>query len=130
MAKTQAHDTDIDFFLQLESQVWDALLTGDSDADERLLADDFLGVYGTGFAEKGEHVGQLTAGPVAQSYSLSDARLRVLGTGVVLLSYKAQWVRIRPKSSIPHETMYISSIWTQNEGVWRNIFSQDTNAES
>ena len=126
---TNSHKRNIDFFFQLASQIWDTVVSGDVDADARLLADDFLGVYSTGFAEKDDHVGQLAAGPVAKSYSRSQARLRVLGDGVVLLSYKAQWVRMSGTSFAAQATMYISSIWKQCEGTWRNVFSQDTFAE-
>jgi len=129
MRANQESGIDIDFFFGLETQVWDTLISGDGVADERLLADDFLGVYSTGFAEKNEHVGQLAAGPVAKSYSLSQARIQSLCEDVVLLSYKAQWVRVRATPSDAQELMYISSVWRRREGVWRNVFSQDTIAE-
>jgi len=41
-----------EFFVALESRVWDALVRGDADADADLLATDFLGVYATGFADR------------------------------------------------------------------------------
>ncbi len=129
MITSHENQADIDFFLRLETQVWDTLISGDANADDRLLADNFWGVYGTGFAEKSEHVGQLATGPVAESYSLSLARLRVLCEGVVLLSYKAQWIRSGAAASGAQEMMYISSIWQRCEGGWRNIFSQDTIAD-
>jgi len=129
MITNRENQADIDFFLRLEIQVWETLISGDANADDQLLTDDFWGVYGTGFAEKSEHVGQLVAGPMAESYSLSQARLRVLCEGVVLLSYKAQWIRSSAASSGVQELMYISSIWKRCEGVWRNIFSQDTIAD-
>src|SRR5690606_35782052 len=51
------------FFVGLESRVWDALARGDADADRELLAEDFVGVYPTGFATRAEHVGELADGP-------------------------------------------------------------------
>ena len=47
----------------LERQVWDALVTGDINADAALLCDSFLGVYSDGFAQKADHTGQLISGP-------------------------------------------------------------------
>lgn len=121
---------DVDFFLRLETRVWDALVAGDANADERLLSDDFLGVYSTGFAGKSEHIAQLATGPSAASYTLSEARIRELGEGVVLMSYFVHWSRPNRRSGEVQDSMYISSIWKESEGDWRNIFSQDTKAEA
>ena len=118
----------VEFFVHLESSVWEALVSGDASADERLLADNFLGVYSTGFAVRDEHVGQLASGPTVKSYSLSNARVMHLCPGTVVLSYLAIWSR--RGSPAQQERMYISSIWQQQQGVWRNVFSQDTKADA
>ncbi|MEM8930624.1 MAG: DUF4440 domain-containing protein [Acidobacteriota bacterium] len=115
----------IDFFVQLERQIWDALVAGDAAADARLLADDFLCVHAEGFAGKADHVGQLKAGPVVADYSLSEARLLILAPDVVLLAYRVDW---RPLDNDRSRTMTISSIWSRSEGAWRNVFSQDSMA--
>ena len=43
---------DIEQFIRLEREVWEALANGDGQADGRLLSDDFLGVYTVGFADR------------------------------------------------------------------------------
>ncbi len=48
---------DVAEILMLENSVWDALVTGDGQADAALLDDTFLGVYETGFSDKAGHVG-------------------------------------------------------------------------
>ena len=116
----------VDQFLALESAVWSALAAGDAAADARLLADDFLGVYSTGFAGKDEHVDQLRSGPTVASYELSEARIQTLAEGMVLLAYRADWVRRAKGNEQASETMYVTSIWQRQGAVWRNIFSQDT----
>ncbi|WP_217901017.1 nuclear transport factor 2 family protein [Rhodococcus sp. 06-1474-1B] len=71
---------EIQFFINLESRVWDALANGDADADLELLSADFVGVYPTGFANRADHVNQLADGPSIASYSISEAKLiEVLG---------------------------------------------------
>lgn len=117
----------IEFFLELEKIVWEALKTGDAVADAAMLADHFLGVYPSGFAEKSDHFGQLDDGPTVAEYTLTDARMMVLTESVVILSYRATWQR--PATPEPDE-MYVSSIWQKMDGVWRNVFSQDTPVES
>ena len=119
----------VDFFVQLESEVWAALASGDALADERLLDKDFMGVYSSGFAGKSEHMAQLASAPTVQSYALSRARITLLCESVVMLSYLAKWTRQRADSRAEEEMMFISSIWKQSEGVWRNVFSQDTKAD-
>ena len=116
---------DIEQFLELERGVWQALADGDGVADERLLSDDFLGVYTVGFADRDAHVAQLADGPTVSTFALSDARLMVLAVDMVLLAYRAEFTRPGEDGS---EDVLISSIWQQREGMWVNIFSQDTPA--
>ena len=109
--------------VELEKMVWDALVSGDSVADGLLLADDFLGVYETGFAGKENHVEQLINGPTIRHYELSDFTRKVLCSDTVLLSYKAEYSR---PASDELKVMYVSSIWQRQTEKWLNIFSQDT----
>lgn len=129
LRRRSAERYDLDSFIKVESRVWDALVAGDSNADGELLADHFLGVYGSGFLDKARHIGQLGAGPVIETYKLSEARLLALTEGVVLLSYLAEWSSKRTKdASIPNR-QYVSSIWQLHGDKWLNVFSQDTKAE-
>jgi hypothetical protein len=114
---------DIEQFIRLESEVWEALATGDGEADGRLLSDDFLGVYTVGFADRAAHVAQLADGPTVIDYSLSETRLMALSDDMALLAYRAQFRRTGEADS---ESVLISSIWQERQGRWVNIFSQDT----
>ena len=118
----------VEEFLQLETEVWNALATGNAEADSRLLADNFLGVYGSGFSGKTDHTRQLRNGPTVAHFSLSKARIQVLSEHVVLLSYRAEWVRYESPPASDKESMYVTSIWRCYDGAWKNIFSQDTPA--
>ena len=84
---------DIEQFIRLEREVWEALANGDGEADGRLLSDDFLGVYTVGFADRAAHVAQLADGPTVSEFSLGEARLMVLADDMVLLAYRAQFTR-------------------------------------
>jgi hypothetical protein len=118
-------DVTLDAFVLLESAVWDALCGGDAEADAALLTEDFLGVYPTGFASRADHAGQLASGPTMGSYAIEDARIRIISSEQVLLSYRADYRR----AGLDHaETMYISSLWSLIDGRWLNNFSQDTPA--
>lgn len=118
--------------LCLEHQVWQALVEGDSAADARLLAPDFLGVYPSGFAKAADHVGQLAEGPTVARYEISETRLLELGPDHVCLSYHARYQRAAPaEETSDWEAMYVSSIWKRQPGAlgWGNVFSQDTVAD-
>ena len=121
-------DTSIEQILKLETEVWEALRTGDSRRDSLMLSDDFLGVYPTGFANKTEHVSQLKDGPTVLSYKFIDPRIVVLGEKRVLLAYKAIWVRLKNSAPQPCEAMFVSSVWEYRADRWLNTFSQDTPA--
>jgi hypothetical protein len=121
-----AGDMDLDAFIELETKVWDALRRGDAEADASLLAEDFLGVYPSGFADRSDHAGQLANGPTVADFELRDARLMVLSDDDVLLSYRADWRRFSTRERAPAESMYISSLWSRRAGGWVNVFSQDS----
>ncbi len=109
--------------LKLETQVWAALVNGDASADRALLSADFLGVYPSGFANRDDHVGQFADAPTMAEFKLSQEKLRVLTPDVVLLSYRADYLR---PDATEWGAMLISSLWERRHGVWVNSFSQDT----
>jgi hypothetical protein len=112
--------------LDLESQVWDALVRGDDDADQALLSAEFLGVYATGFAGRECHVDQLAEGPTVLSYKIEQPRIIELSRDASLIAYRATYTR--PAAPEIEKTMYVSSIWSREGDTWRNLFSQDTDA--
>ncbi len=124
------HKQDLAFFVELETRVWNALMRGDAAADESLLASSFLGVYGSGFASKQEHVRQLENGPTVESFSIEIPRLIELGPSIAVLSYCALWSRPSNSQLQYKSKMYVTSIWQKLGDVWLNVFSQDTPAQS
>jgi len=116
---------DLDAFVALETQVWEALRRGDAEADRRLLAEDFLGVYPTGFADRDDHVSELADGPTVADYELHDARIMIMSEDDVLLAYRADWHALAAGERGERESMYVSSLWSRRAGTWVNVFSQD-----
>lgn len=121
---------DIDDLLELEGRVWDALVEGDAEADTELLAEDFLGVYPSGFASRSDHVEQLSDGPSVSAYELSEPRKLEVSDRAVILSYRADFHRASRVGNGSPEVLYISSLWCQRGGRWINVFSQDTPLKS
>ena len=117
---------DTGFFVALERRVWQALTDGDSHADAELLDAQFLGIYATGFASREDHAAQLAHGPVVATYSIHEPRLLTLAPNIVMLSYRASFSRPGGANAGMVHIMYISSIWRHRDGVWLNVFSQDT----
>ncbi|OZE40000.1 MULTISPECIES: nuclear transport factor 2 family protein [unclassified Rhodococcus (in: high G+C Gram-positive bacteria)] len=121
------HDLEVQFYIDLESRVWDALANGDADADLELLSADFVGVYPTGFANRADHANQLADGPSIASYSISEAKLIEVSGNAAVLCYRADYLRLHRSVG---EAMFVSSLWFQRDGRWQNKFSQDTPANS
>ncbi len=116
----------LDDILGLETEVWQALVDGDAAADERLLAEDFVGVYPTGFAGRDDHVTPVQEGPTVSDFVLAETRLLVVSDTAALLAYRADYRRVTPDGPGPPETMFVSSLWCERDGRWVNVFSQDT----
>ena len=119
----------LETILRLETKVWEALRTGDAELDARMLSENFLGLYPTGFANREDHCAPLKAGPTVADFEIVTPRLIELTPEIVLLAYLAKWRRIKHGEIQAFETMYISSIWQLLDNDWKNIFSQDTPAE-
>jgi hypothetical protein len=115
---------EIEELVALETAVWQALVDGDPAADARALADDFLGVYPTGYADRDDHCAQLADGPTVRSFELTEIRMLVVSESAVLLAYRAEYVR--PGEGSQPESMYVSSLWCRRDDQWVNVFSQDT----
>jgi len=117
---------DLNFFVTLEKQVWEALKNGDVNADANLLSDDFLGVYEAGISSKEEHLERLRNGPVISSYEMGSAQLIQLGPEIVSLTYSATAIFLKNGAQDTQNLFYITSIWACRLNKWVNIFSQDT----
>jgi hypothetical protein len=115
---------DLVALVALETAVWQALVDGDAAADERLLADDFVGVTPRGLSDRDGHVGQLESGPTVRAFELSEARLVVVSDSAAMLIYRAVYERVGADTG--SESMYVGSLWCTRGGEWRNVFSQDT----
>ena len=114
--------------IRLETAVWQALADGDAGADGRLLSDDFLGVYPTGFADRKSHMEQLIDGPTVASFALHDARMLTVSESAVILSYRAEFERLTSHAVSALEELCVSSLWCRRDGAWLNVLSQDTPA--
>lgn len=106
-----------------EQAVWQALMSGDMQADEALLSSDFVGVYPDGLSGKAGHVQQLAEGPVVAEARWLDWRVIEIEPHLALVTYTAQ---LRRTGATAWEAMRISSLWRMEAGHWLNLFSQDT----
>lgn len=117
---------DINFFISLEKQVWEALKNGDIEADSALLSDDLLGVYESGFSTKEDHLAQLQAGPIVSDYRIKHAQMLLLGPKIVSITYSATVSFVKREVQSSEHLYFITSLWAYRKNKWVNIFSQDT----
>lgn len=117
---------DINFFIALEKQVWEALKNGDIEADSALLSDDFLGVYESGLSTKEEHLAQLQAGPVVSDYNIKHAQMLQLSPKIVSITYSVTASFVKREAQSTQYLYFITSLWAYRDNKWINIFSQDT----
>ena len=117
---------DLNFFLGLEIQVWEALKNGDKNANYNLLSDDFLGVYETGLSSKEDHLELLRNGPIVSCYEIGSSQLIQLGPEIACLTYSATATFLKNEEKDTQVLLYITSIWARRLNKWVNIFSQDT----
>ncbi|MDO5495521.1 MAG: nuclear transport factor 2 family protein [bacterium] len=110
-----------------ETAVWEALRNGDRDADRALLAEDFVGVYPTGFVTREDHLAEIAQGPSVYAYEFLETKVLSISPEAALIAYRVWFQHTR--SSQPVEWM-VSSLWELGpEGRLVNTFSQDTPME-
>jgi hypothetical protein len=131
IAATSSHPPESDdFFIAKEREVWDALMKKDKAADAGLLADDFVGLYDTGFGTKSEHVNQMDDHYAIDSYTIQDARILRLSAEAALVLYKSTCTGSGEWKQYCAKPVYVSSLWVRRAGHWLGLFSQDTQAAS
>jgi len=116
------------FFVAKEKEVWDALKSKNKAADSQLLAEDFVGLYDTGFAVRSDHVKQMDDSYAIRSYTIQDSRVVRVDPKTALLLYKATCEASGDWEDFCSRPMYVSSLWVDRNGRWVNLFSQDTPA--
>ncbi|KPP87277.1 MAG: protein of unknown function containing DUF4440 domain [Rhodobacteraceae bacterium HLUCCA08] len=106
-----------------ETQVWEALVKGDTEAYQTALAEEFEGVYPDGVFGRETQLAVLEDGPTIDDYALASARVRPIGADHAMLIYHA---RYRRAGQVAWEAMRVTSLWRRRRGGWVNVFSQDT----
>ena len=113
--------------LSLIVQVFKDLVEGNPRADRALPGPDLLSVYPPGSANRDDHVGRFADAPTMAQFELFGIKLRVQALDVVLLTYRADYVRSDGKKG---ELMLISFLSKRCHDVWINCFSRDTPLDS
>lgn len=110
--------------LAKEKEVWDISIRGDLKAYSRLMTDDLLVVYSTGYESKADELKDF--GPMEEGhYSMTDVRIIPLGDAAGLVVYRVaqDWREGGKKLARDY---YVSSLWQRQEGDWVNRFWQET----
>ena len=118
------------FFIAKEKEVWEALKSKNKAADSQLLAEDFVGLYDTGFATRSDHVKQMDDSYAIDTYTIQDSKVVRLDPKTALLLYKSTCKGSGDWETYCSRPVYVSSLWVHRGGHWVALFSQDTPASS
>jgi ketosteroid isomerase-like protein len=118
------------FFVAKEKEDWEALKNKDKAAAARLLADDFVGMYDTGYSTKSEWLKQIDGRYTVDDYRIEDVKVLRPNPTTTLLLYKATCKGTGEWSAFCSRPEYISDLFVERNGQWVALFSQDTQASS
>ena len=119
---------DLAFFVAIEKEDWEALKHKDKVAASRLLADDFTGLYDTGFSTKSEWIKQMDDQYTIDDYTIEDAKLLRPSPSTALLLYNSRCKGSGAWAEYCSHVQRISDLMVQRDGRWFDLFSQDTEA--
>ena len=74
----------------------------------------------------GEDPGSVGCTWILGDYRIVPMAMVLIGYVIAARIYLARWTRRGVETA---EAMYVSSIWRRDDDGWRNIFSQDTEAD-
>jgi hypothetical protein len=108
---------------------WEALKNKDRKAYADLLADDYQGVEvdGRGERNKIQSVNDL-ADTNAFNYTLERLKLMPLGPDAAFVIYEVT-MQFPPKAGLRFSRVYISELWVQREGQWKELHYQETHVK-
>jgi len=108
---------------------WEALKNKDKKKYGDLLADDFQGVEVDG---KGERTRTQVMNELAEenvfSYSLWGFKEFLLGSDAALIVYEVT-IQFPPKSVVRYSRLYISEVWVERGGEWKELHYQETHVK-
>lgn len=114
------------FFIEKEKEVWEALKHKDKAAANRLLADDFAGIYDFGFFNKSEWVKQIDEQYTVDDYTIMNPKVLHPSPTTALLLYTSTCKGTGAWADYCSNTSRISDLWVERNGEWFDLFSQDT----
>lgn len=109
-----------------EREGLDALKTGDLARFGALTADDAVFVDAQGPAGKAQVLKNVVAFRITE-YSMDSVEFRAVSPNTGLITYKITEKGISHDKAFAAQ-VYVSSVWTQRDGKWVCLFSQETAA--
>ena len=110
-----------------EKSMYESIKKGDMDTFKANLAENFLSVYSSGFATKGQEV-EAISNLTINSYELSDVKVMQPAENVAIIVYKV-W----SEGSFGEEefsgSFYASSTWVKQDGTWKALMHTEVEAE-
>ncbi|MGA7631329.1 MAG: nuclear transport factor 2 family protein [Terriglobales bacterium] len=105
---------------------WEALKSKDKKGYAELLADDYQGVAvdGKGEQNKIQSVNDLPEENIS-NYTLWGYKLIPLGPDGALVIYEST-IQFPPTAQIRYSRVYISEVWVQRAGEWKELHYQET----
>jgi hypothetical protein len=118
------------FFIAKEKEDWEALKHKDKTAANRLLADDFVGMYDFGFFNKSEWIKQLDDQYTVDDYTIENPRVLHPSANTALLLYTSTCKGTGTWAEDCSHPSRASDLYVERNGQWLALFSQDTQATS
>lgn len=115
-----------DTLIELELYCLKPDVRSSREALDKLLADDFLEIPSTGEPYNKSHALERIPGEVSPIFTQQDYELRILGSDVAQLIYKAT-VQKPGDDNVSYSQR--NSIWKLNNGEWQMLFHQATPCE-
>jgi RNA polymerase sigma factor (sigma-70 family) len=118
----------VDTLLALEKRGWEATKKKDVATLRKIHPEDFVAILSDGTRYTREDFFKAFPLFKIKKYSLSDVRLLPLGPDAAILIYKAESQAVVLGEPYTEETQF-SSTWVRRNGVWQNVFYQETAIE-
>ena len=112
-------------FYELETQMWDSALSGNSEDFFKLVSSEAVTVCG-GYRCSGAEYGEMIKDFGISSFEISNFEVTAENDGLASVHYIVKTYADSPENADLAGTFHVASVWEKQDNEWKLVFNMDS----